>query len=80
MFSRALESICSVSENDGVTFDLGTISPIHIYGGYRVSFNARFETILTPLTIDIFTGDVITPNAVRFTFSEIFDEHKSFGL
>lgn len=80
MFSRALESICSVSENDGVTFDLGTISPIHIYGGYRVSLNARFETILTPLTIDIFTGDVITPNAVRFTFSEIFDEHKSFGL
>lgn len=79
----ALESICAIPADDGVTFDLGTISPIReddIYGGYRVSLNARFETILVLLTIDISTGDVITPNAVRFTFSEIFDEHKSFEL
>lgn len=79
----ALESICAVPGNDDVTFDMGTISPIReddIYGGYRVSLNARFETILVPLTIDISTGDVITPNAIRFTFSEIFDERKSFEL
>lgn len=79
----ALESVCTVSVDDGVIFDLGAISPIReddIYGGYRVSLSARFETILVPLTIDISTGDVITPNAVRFTFSEIFDEHKSFEL
>lgn len=79
----ALERVCTVPVDDGVIFDLGAISPIReddIYGGYRVSLNARFETILVPLTIDISTGDVITPNAVRFTFSEIFDEHKSFEL
>lgn len=79
----ALEGICTIPADDGVTFDLGTISPIReddIYGGYRASLNARFETILVPLTIDISTGDVITPNAIRFTFSEIFDERKSFEL
>lgn len=79
----ALEGICAIPADDGVTFDLGTISPIReddIYGGYRASLNARFETILVPLTIDISTGDVITPNAIRFTFSEIFDERKSFEL
>lgn len=79
----ALESVCTVPVDDGVIFDLGAISPIReddIYGGYRVSLSARFETILVPLTIDISTGDVITPNALRFTFSEIFDEHKSFEL
>lgn len=79
----ALESVCAVPVNDGVVFDLGAISPIReddIYGGYRISLNARFETILVPLTIDISTGDVITPSAVRFTFSEIFDKHKSFDL
>ena len=79
----ALERVCAVAVDDGVTFDLGTISPIReddIYGGYRVSLNAKFETILVPLTIDISTGDVITPDAVRFAFSEIFDEHKSFEL
>lgn len=79
----ALESICAIPVDDGVKFELGVINPIReddIYGGYRVSLNARFETILTPLTIDISTGDVITPNAVRFIFSEIFDTDKSFEL
>ncbi len=79
----ALESVCSIPINDGVVFDLGAISPIReddIYGGYRVSLTARFETILTPLTIDISTGDVITPKAELFSFSEIFDESKSFEL
>lgn len=78
-----LESICAIPVDDGVSFEFGTVSPIReddIYGGYRVSLNARFETILTPLTIDISTGDVITPNAVRFTFSEIFDADESFEL
>ena len=79
----ALTSVCAVPIDDGVTFEMGPISPIRedgIYGGYRVSLNARFETIMAPLTIDISTGDAITPNAVRFSFSEIFDEQKSFEL
>lgn len=79
----ALEMICATPEDDGVTFELGAISPIRdddIYGGYRVSLNARFETILTPLTIDISTGDVITPEAELFTFAEVFDKSKRFEL
>lgn len=79
----ALGLICAAPEDDGVTFELGAISPIRdddIYGGYRVSLNARFETILTPLTIDISTGDVITPEAELFTFAEIFDKSKRFEL
>lgn len=80
---KALEIICAIPFDDGVSFEIGTIAPIRdddIYGGYRVSLNARFDTLLTPLTIDVSTGDAITPNAVRFTFSEIFDEDKSFDL
>lgn len=80
---HALEIICSIPFDDGVSFQIGTIAPIRdddIYGGYHVSLNARFDTLLTPLTIDVSTGDAITPNAVRFTFSEIFDEDKSFDL
>lgn len=80
---RALEEICAIPLNDGVSFSIGTISPIRaddVYGGYRVSLNAHFDTILTPLTLDVSTGDVITPDAVRFTFYEIFDDSKSFDL
>ena len=42
--------------------------------------NARFDTLLTPLSIDVSTGDAITPHAVPYNFSEIFDDGKSYEL
>jgi hypothetical protein len=66
---NALEQICSIPFDDDVTFEIGTISPIReddIYGGYRVMLNAKFDTLLTPLSIDVSTGDAITPHAVPF--------------
>ena len=80
---NALQSIFDVALDDGVSFEIAKISPIReddIYGGYRVMLNARFDTLLTPLSIDVSTGDVITPHAVRHTFSEIFSEDKSYEL
>lgn len=79
----ALEDICSITFDDGVVYEIGTISPIRkddIYGGYRVMLNARFDIMLTPLSIDVSTGDVITPHAVQYNFSEIFDDEKSYEL
>lgn len=79
----AMEQICAILVEDGVSFELGAIAPIReddIYGGYRLSINARYDTILTPLTIDISTGDAITPDPVKFAFTEIFDQDKSFEL
>lgn len=79
----ALKSICEINLEDGVVFEVGTISPIReddIYGGYRAMLNARFDTLQTPLSIDISTGDAITPHAVRYSFSEIFDDEKYYEL
>lgn len=79
----ALEDVCDITFDDGVAFEIGTISPIReddIYGGYRVMLNAKFDTLLTPLSIDISTGDAITPHAVPYSFSEIFDDEKSYEL
>ena len=79
----ALEQVCSIPSGDGVTFEIGTISPIReddIYGGYRVMLNAKFDTLLTPLSIDVSTGDAITPHAVQYNFSEIFNDEKSYEL
>nr|DAL39026.1 MAG TPA_asm: nucleotidyltransferase [Bacteriophage sp.] len=79
----ALEDICSIAFDDGVVYEIGTISPIRkddIYGGYRVMLNARLDIMLTPLSIDVSTGDVITPHAVQYNFSEIFDDEKSYEL
>ena len=80
---HALEEICSVVFDDDVRFEIGAISPIReddIYGGYCVMIRAILDTITVPLSIDISTGDVITPNAVQYSFSEIFDAEKSFDL
>lgn len=79
----ALKDICTIAFDDGVVFEVGTISPIRkddIYGGYRVMLNARFDTLLTPLSIDVSTGDSITPHAVQYSFSEIFDNEKTYEL
>ncbi len=79
----ALEQICAVPFADDVAFEVGKISPIReddIYGGYRVTMTAKFDTLLTPLTIDVSTGDAITPHAVRYNFAEIFDDEKSYEL
>lgn len=79
----ALEQICAIPMDDDVTFEVGTISPIReddIYGGYRVATIAKFDTLLTPLTIDVSTGDAITPHAIPYLFTEIFDDEKSFEV
>jgi len=78
-----LEKICGKESDDSVAFEIGTISPIReddIYGGYRVMLNAKFDTMITPLSIDVSTGDAITPHAVQYRFSEIFDDEKSYEL
>ena len=75
--------ICAFPMDDDVSFTIGTIAPIRdddIYGGFRLSLTARFETILTPLTIDISTGDVITPHAVQRRFPSVFDEKQTYEL
>lgn len=35
---------------------------------------------LPPMSIDVSTGDAITPHAVQYNFSEIFDDEKSYEL
>ncbi len=79
----ALEQICAVPFDDDVVFEIGAISPIReddIYGGYRVALTARFDTLITPLSIDVSTGDVITPHAVQYSFTQIFDDEQSYEL
>ena len=80
---NALEQICSISLDDDVSFEIGDISPIReddLYGGYRVMVKAKLDTMLIPLSIDVSTGDVMTPDAIQYNFSEIFDDEKSYEL
>ena len=79
----ALHCVCALPLQDDVTFEGGNIVPIRdddIYGGYRVMLTAQYDTILTPLSIDVSTGDAVTPNPVEYTFTELFDGDNSYTL
>lgn len=80
---KALNEIFEIDLNDDVKFKFKGISPIReddIYGGYRVALNGVYETIITPMTIDVSTGDVITPDAVKFDFTGMFDDKLTFEV
>ena len=44
------------------------------YPGIRVSLKANYLPISVPLTVDVTTGDMITPREIEYTFSMLFDD------
>ena len=74
---RIFEEICAVEVPDDVLFELREISDIREgddYPGIRVSLNANYPPIRVPLTVDVTTGDIITPREIEYTFSLLFDD------
>lgn len=79
----ALTSICEIDLEDDVSFEIKSVSMIRkgdIYCGYCARIDAVYDTIITPLSIDVSTGDVITPCATKYEFEGIFDEDVKITL
>lgn len=75
--TQAIQSICGIDLKDEVAFKVVSVASIRKddrYGGFCIRMDAVYDTIVTPLSIDISTGDVMTPSAVPYEFSSIFDE------
>ncbi len=80
---KAINIICAVTLEDDVVFKVKSIMPIRKddrYGGFCVRLDAIYDTIVTPLSIDVSTGDVITPSAVQYEFRGIFDKNVRIRL
>ena len=72
-----ISAIVSVPIDDGVKFQLKSISEIMDeaeYPGIRVNLTTTFDGVVTPLKIDISTGDVITPREVRYSFKLMLED------
>lgn len=72
-----IASIVAVPLEDGVKFRIKRIVEIMEeaeYPGVRVSLETTFDGIITPLKIDISTGDIITPKAVRYSLKLMLEE------
>ena len=71
-----ISKIISIPLNDGVLFRIKRISEIMEeadYPGVRVSMGTKFDGVITPLKIDIPTGDVITPREIKYNFNLMFE-------
>ena len=72
-----ISQIISIPLNDGVSFRIKRISEIMEeadYPGVRVSLETKFDGVITPLKIDISTGDVITPREIKYKFNLMLED------
>lgn len=69
--------IASIDVKDNVIFEYINIDNIRKddqYGGYNITFLGKLENIKEQISIDIATGDPITPSAINYHYKCIFDE------
>ena len=72
-----ISQIISIPLDDGVSFRVKRISEIMEeadYPGVRVSMETKFDGVITPLKIDISTGDVITPREIKYKFNLMLED------
>ena len=72
-----ISQIISIPLDDGVSFRIKRISEIMEeadYPGVRVSMETKFDGVITPLKIDISTGDIITPREIKYNFNLMLED------
>lgn len=68
---RIVDEVKDINLGDGVTFEVKEVSNIMDemeYPGIRFTMNAVMGKLVTPMKIDISTGDVITPRAIEYNY------------
>ena len=74
---RVVNQVRDIDLDDGVSFEVKDVSNIMDemeYPGIRVTMNANVGRLITPLKIDISTGDVITPRAIEFNYDLLLED------
>ena len=74
---RIVSEIIAIPVDDGVTFTIKKISNIMDeaeYLGVRVSLDAAFENMHTPVKLNFSTGDVVTPHEIEYSYQLMFEK------
>ena len=77
------DEIALVASKDEINFEVQSISEIKIedkYPGFRVSILGRLENIHQPFSVDIATGDPITPEAIEYRYKSVFDSSREIKV
>lgn len=75
--NQIFREICAIQLPDDIQFELLRVSDIREgddYPGLRVALQATYTKLCIPLTVDVTTGDIITPRAITYRFPSLFDE------
>lgn len=70
------EEISSILIDDDVKFVVLNTSDIRVgddYPGIRVAMKAYYPPLAVPLSVDVTTGDKITPSEIEYSFKLLFD-------
>lgn len=74
--THAIHEITSIDENDDTVYRLIRIESIRQedeYGGLRIHMQAQSGSIVVPFSMDVSTGDAITPQPVEMKLPSFFE-------
>lgn len=74
---KVLQEILSIDVEDNVSFEIKNSEPIREeddYGGLRYNIIAKYEHLIVNLSIDIATGDAITPREIEYDYKMMFED------
>ena len=78
---KMFNEIINLDLNDGVTFELIGINDIRLedkYGGFKLNILSKLGNNKTYITVELTTGDEITPREIKFGYNSIFENKKIF--
>ena len=76
---KTVAEIAEIPLDDGVSFEIKRVSDImdnFEYPGIRLELNALMGGMVTPIKIDISTGDIITPREVEYSYHLMIEDRK----
>ena len=74
---EVLQEILNIDVKDNVSFEINNSKPIReedTYGGLRYNIVGKFDNIKVNLSIDIATGDLITPREIEYDYKMMFED------
>jgi len=72
-----ISNIMAINLEDDVIFEIDKTAPIkedNEYGGYKFKLIAKLSNIKVPFSVDVSTGDLITPRAIEYTYKTILEK------
>lgn len=77
---KIFSELAASDSADGLRYILKSIDNIKIedqYPGYKISMEGQIENIRQPFSIDVATGDPITPDAIEYPYCSVFEDEKT---